>query len=98
MLLNLYIIQNKAIDVKLEKQYIHKFNEKSYIKYEMLKILDSIIDSRDYNIESWVEKYKEVYLNDWSFKELRTWAKRKNEEIRVKLEEALDIFEKHQAK
>ena len=64
----------------------------------MLKILDSIIHSREYSIESWVEKYKEVYLDNWSSKELRTWAKRKNEEIRVKLEEALDIFEEHQAK
>ena len=72
--------------------------KKVILKYEMLKILDSIIHSRKYSIESWVEKYKEVYLDDWSFKELRTWAKRKNGDIRVKLEEVLKIFEDHQAK
>ena len=97
-LFELQLTKKQPFDQLLEKKYIELFqNQKeSFIKYEMLKILQNIVQNQEVDIEGWVQKYRGVGLDDWSFDELREWIDGVEEgEIKERLIEAVGVFEGH---
>ena len=98
LLFELQLIQNQPFDQALEKRYIELFqNQKEdFIAYEMLKILQNIVQNQEVDIEGWVQKYRGVGLGGWSFDELHEWIDGLEDEVlKVKLREALEVFEGH---
>ena len=97
-LFELQLTKKQPFDQLLEKKYIELFqNQKeSFIKYEMLKILQNIVQNQEVDIEGWVQKYRGVGLDDWSFDELREWIDGVEEgEVKERLIEAVGVFEGH---
>jgi len=96
-LFELQLIQNQPFNQALETKYIELFqNQKEiFIDYEMLKILQYMVQNQEVDIEEWGKKYHGLKLN-WSFYELREWINGvEDNEIRARLEEALRVFEGH---
>jgi len=99
-LFELQLIQGQPFKKELEEKYIELFEQKEevFISYEMLKILQNIVQEKESNVEKWKEKYRGVKL-DWSFSELDVWvAKMGNSEKKRKLIDTLDIFKKYNLK
>jgi tetratricopeptide (TPR) repeat protein len=96
---NLFEIQltlNKPFE--LENFYVNLFkdNKETFIRYEMLKILQSIVNKKNVNIENWKEKYNTISFDDSSWYELDTWISNMQDgEIKTKLSEALKVFKNH---
>jgi len=96
--INLFSLQlsiNQAFE--LENRYIELFkdNNEKFIQYEMLKILQSIVNGKNVDIDDWKNKYKEVKL-DLAWYELDTWISNvKDGEIKTKLLEVIEIFKNH---
>ena len=76
---------------------LSKDKETKLIKYQMLTIIEKAKDSEvDEEIISWKEEFKDTLIEDWSFKELKTWANSfDDEEVKERLLRYIDIFEKH---
>ena len=97
-LFELQLTQNQPFDQELEKKYIELFqNQKeTFIAYEMLKILQDMVQNQEVNLEDWVQKYRGVGLGSWSFNELNQWIDELEDEVlKMKLREAVEIFERH---
>lgn len=96
-LFELYVIQDTIIDKALEDKYIELFGEdkETFIKYEMLKILQDIVTHYEGKVDVWKAKYKGVSLGSWSFTELDAWIAGKEEKKKAKLLEAIKMFKSH---
>ena len=97
-LFELQLVQNQSFDKVLEKRYIELFQNKkaSFIYYDMLKIFQDIVKSKDSNLEEWEKKYSKIKLA-WNFDDaLHGWINNfENREIKKELKKALDVFEIH---
>lgn len=73
-----------------------KENKQYLIQFEMLEIFDKAKNSnQDNEIEKWQIKYKDTKLGDWSFDELKTWAKTLENDAKERILRYIDIFENH---
>ena len=100
-LFELQLTQNQSFNKELETKYIELFaNQKNtFIKYEMLKILQDIVNDKEVKINSWRAKYRGVDLGGWSFDELDMWiGEIKDSKIKNRLMEAVEVFKKHKYK
>jgi len=61
-LFELQLTQNQPFDSELETHYIQRFSKdkKSFIHYQMPKILEDIVEGPSVDIEEWRQKYREV--------------------------------------
>jgi tetratricopeptide (TPR) repeat protein len=87
------LIKGISFDEKIERDYINKFGKKKedMISFDMLKILQNIVNNQKVTIKDWEKKYSNVQLN-YIFDDLALWAKtRKNKKILNMLE----IFKEH---
>ena len=97
-LFKLQLTQNQPFDQALEKKYIELFldNKESFIKYEMLKILQDLTHKKKVNLEQWKQKFKGVSMGGWSFDELEVWIDGvEDSDVKAKLQEALEVFKGH---
>ena len=97
-LFELQLIESQTFDQRLEKQYVKLFKKQknSFVKYEMLKILQTIVSGKDVDLEEWRNKYDSIPLDNYNFDKLREWIDNvEDDKIKAKLKEALAIFEKH---
>jgi len=92
-LFELLLIENKEF-IEYEDIYIKLFknNKKVFLKYEMLKILQNIANKKEVNLDEYFVRYKEFTLDDWSFDELEEWTNTKDEDIKIKLLDAIKRF------
>lgn len=94
-LFELQLILNRPFDPILEERYVSTFHDHKeiFIKYEMLKIIHSIVLGDPVSIASWEEKYQEVSLGGWSFSELEQWNEAmETGTIKVSVTEAIERF------
>jgi len=97
-LFELQLTKNQPFDQPLEQKYKELFQNKkeSFVHYEMLKILQDMVQNQEVNLDGWVQKYHGVSLGSWSFDELPQWINGLEDEVlKVKLHEALKVFEGH---
>ncbi|MCG3660245.1 tetratricopeptide repeat protein [Aliarcobacter butzleri] len=75
-----------------------KENKEKLLKFEMLKILEKVKDfNQDEKIKNWQIEFKDTNLDDWSFNELKSWAKTLEGEVKERVLRYIDIFEKHKS-
>ncbi|MCG3714954.1 hypothetical protein L5F64_05175 [Aliarcobacter butzleri] len=75
-----------------------KENKEKLLKFEMLKILEKAKDfNQDEKIKNWQIEFKDTNLDDWSFNELKSWAKTLEGEVKERVLRYIDIFEKHKS-
>ncbi|MCH9813793.1 MAG: tetratricopeptide repeat protein [Epsilonproteobacteria bacterium] len=95
-LFELELIQDKSINIELEKQYrlLFKEHKDTFCEYELLKVFFNIADKKaiDGEIDQWFQLYKIDCLNSWSFEELEKWANSKTGEMKRSLLATIDIF------
>lgn len=92
-LLEIQVMKDLPLSVEFEKRYVQLFNDKkSFMKYEMLKIISFIFENKEVNLDKWLNDYQEYNLGDWSFFELDRWVNKKEGEIKEKLLEAINVF------
>ena len=61
--------------------------------------MKDIVKNQEVDIEGWVQKYRGVGLNGWSFDELREWIDTiEDKEMKNRLIEAVELFEGHDNK
>lgn len=73
-----------------------KDDKEKLLKFEMLQIIEKARKTnQDKEIEEWQIKYKDTKLIDWSFYELKTWARTLENESEERILRYIDIFEKH---
>ena len=98
-LIKSYIINEKPIDETIEKKFLSDFakDKKRMMIYDMLKIFQQISLGESYNIDDWIEQYKENLLDSWSFRELEKWIENKNGTKQKNMMEVLKIFKAHNA-
>jgi len=93
----LQLVQNQAFDSELENKYIELFStqKESFIKYEVLKILQNIVAHKEVDIEIWKQNYHGIELNvGWD--SLDKWVSKINDGVvKTKVMEALVVFKKH---
>jgi len=97
-LFELQLTQKKPFDKLLESKYIQLFENKSesFIQYEMLKILEGIVQKQEVDVDKWEQKYYGISLGGWIYDELREWIDGVEDiEVRDRLIEALIVFERH---
>ena len=90
----------KLIDDEYEKVCVCKYDHSEYqkeifIAYEMLKILQDIVQNKEVDLEEWVQKYRGVELG-WDFDILDEWIDGFDEgEVKERLREAMGVFKGH---
>ena len=95
-LFELQLIQNQVFNQKIEKEYKKRFKEtkESFINYEMLKVLQNILQGKVSNLEVWCDKYEGIIFNSEHFYRFNTWIEQiENDEIKGALIEALEIIQ-----
>jgi len=96
--LEVEIIINKAIsndDILMEK-LIQVPKDRAPI--DMLLILQNAkISPQDTELQSWLEKYKEVKYSTWGFNELEGWIEKAsyNEDVKRRIQSYIEIFKTH---
>lgn len=94
----LQLTQNQPFDEALEAKYSELFHNKkeTFIHYEMLKILQDVVNDKKVNVEEWKQKYHGVGLGGWGFDELDAWIDGMQEnKVKTKLLEVLKVFKGH---
>jgi tetratricopeptide (TPR) repeat protein len=75
---------------------LSKENKEQLLKFEMLQILGKAKGSnQNSEIKEWQVKFKDTRLGDWSFDELKTWAKTLENDVKERILRYVDIFENH---
>ncbi|RXK15103.1 hypothetical protein CP985_10145, partial [Malaciobacter mytili LMG 24559] len=94
--LNIILNQENLLeDIDLFKDLVNE-NKEKLIQLEMLQILEKAkIITQDNEVKQWQEKYKDISLNNWSFKELDIWVESLEEEPKQRLKKYLTIFKDH---
>ncbi|CAA6802365.1 MAG: Unknown protein [uncultured Sulfurovum sp.] len=93
-LFEVWLTQNESFEKVLEKAYMEQFkgNKKSLIHYDMLKVLQNIVEGRLPNLELWRETYNGVGLA-WNFDDLDMWLETmEDSEVKGELNEAVWFF------
>ncbi len=89
-LFELQLIIHNKIDSQIEEEFINRFS--TSMEFEMLKILENIVNDKVVDVFSWLDKYKYDKF-DWNFSELDNWIKNmQNKNMKEKLLEVVEIF------
>ena len=97
-LFELLLVNNRKLDKKLEKKYFDKYKDKkSFIIFDMLKVLKDISEGKESKLDEWKKRYaKSTFLQKTSFNFtlIKRWVDGvEDKKIQKKLLEALAIFE-----
>ena len=92
------LLLNRPFTKSLENQFIEKFKDdkKSFMIYSHLKILENITLEKEVDLGKWKDAYGGLDFENWELETLDAWGNNyKDEEIKVKLLEALQCFKEN---
>lgn len=95
--LNILFNYDNSTDDKELFNKISKNDEQTMLQYDMLNIFKkSRNENQDNEINIWKEKYKYMSMEQWTFKELKSWADSFSEkETKERIIKYIEIFENH---
>lgn len=88
------LIENGLFDEDIKKIFLTQFNRnnKNIIEFKMLTTLLLICNKQDVYMNNWVDKYKNLKIDNWPFYSIESWARSKDLDIQKKLLKAISIF------
>jgi tetratricopeptide (TPR) repeat protein len=89
------LITNQNINQNLKRaKELFKDSESKMIQYSMLEILyNAQISNQDKQIEEWKEKYENLDLGNWRFKEVEEWNNSMQDgEVKERIKKYIEIF------